>query len=155
MIWKSRSDSLWGRSEKALKTTMSSLAMLNRFVRAIFLPPATLSRAGLLLFLPALQPPLTGARPTGGAPANQALQHPSVHPRAPFRLSNAPLFEKHFKNPTFKSRPLSINFRAPFHLTNTGEVKAWWILGVIAILVGIYWLFQSALVKYQHDLPSA
>lgn len=98
---------------------MPILAMLNRFVRAILLPPATLSRAGRLFFRPTLQPPLTGARPTGGAPANEAFLHPSVHPRTPFRLSNAPLFEKHFQTPTFNSRPLSLNFRAPFHLTNT------------------------------------
>ena len=93
--------------------------MLNRFWRVIFLPAATLSRADLLVFLPAHQPPLTGSRPSGGAPANEAFLHLFVHQRVPFQLSNAPLFEKHFFPPTPKPRPLSINFRAPFHLTNT------------------------------------
>ena len=35
------------------------------------------------------------------------------------------------------------------------EVREWWILGVIAILVGVYWLLQSALAKFYHDLQSA
>ena len=114
--------------------------MLNHFVRVILLPSATLSRAAQLSFLLTQQPPLTGARPSGGAPANQAFQHPSVHRRAPFQLSNAPLFEQHFLTPTPKPRPLSINFRAPFHLTNTFHERPWYRIGV--------WMFDVDITRY-------
>jgi hypothetical protein len=39
--------------------------LANRFLRAIVFPTATPSRAGLLAFPSALEPPLTGPRPPG------------------------------------------------------------------------------------------
>jgi hypothetical protein len=96
--------------------------VLNRFWRAIFLPPATLSRAEQFVFEPGFQPPLTGARPPGGAPAYEAFLHLPVHQRAPFRLSIAPLFNYIFSLTYSKPRPFSIIFRAPFRLTKTRKL---------------------------------
>lgn len=97
--------------------------VLNRFWRTILLPLATLSRAGQFVFGPGFQPPLTGARPPGGAPAYEAFLHPSVHQRAPFRLSIAPLFNYIFPLTYSKPRPISIIFRVPFRLTKTDNLK--------------------------------
>jgi hypothetical protein len=43
------------------------------------IPPATLVRVDAAVFLPIIQPPLTGTRPPEEAPANEAVQHTLVH----------------------------------------------------------------------------